>query len=138
PVALRGAGAGVGGSINYNGGIMLGAVVAASIASRVPWRERGRRIALFVAWLAAAFVIGTPFSLLDHGPFVEGLIRQSRHIATPHGLDLGPGGMYHLAFSLRYGVGLPLLAAGLFGFVWLFRSDWRRGALLVTFPAAYY
>src|SRR5207247_8383086 len=110
----------------------------ATIVARVPWRERGWRIALFVACFAIAFVIGTPFSVLDHRPFVEGLIRQSRHIATPHGIDLGPGGIYHLVFSLRYGVGLPLLAAALGGLLWLFRSDWRRAALLVSFPAAYY
>src|SRR5438309_2327374 len=42
--AWAGAAAGAGASIKYNAAIMLAAVVAASIGSRVPWRERGRRI----------------------------------------------------------------------------------------------
>jgi hypothetical protein len=32
----------------------------------------------------------------------------------------------------------PLLAAGLAGVVWLWRRDWRKAALLTTFPAVYY
>ncbi len=142
PFALAGIAAGAGASMKYNAVLMVAplaaAVFVAAKRGRAPVREAVTRVGLFCGLFAAAFVAGTPYAILDHGPFMEGLWRQSRHLATPHAHDLGVGGVYHLVFSLRYGLGVPLLATALAGFVWLARADWRKALLLGSFPAAYY
>jgi len=51
---------------------------------------------------------------------------------------LGIGWVYHLTFSLRHGLGVPLLAAGLAGTAWLLVRRPREALLLCSFPIAYY
>jgi hypothetical protein len=46
--------------------------------------------------------------------------------------------VYHVVFSLRYGVGIPLLVAAVAGWLWLVRYDWRKAVLLGSFPLVYY
>jgi len=137
--ALAGAVAGAGASVKYNVALMAAPLAAAVL---VVTRRRLRLAATRVAWFGllfvAAFVAGSPYSVLDPHQFFRGVISESTHMAIPHGVDLGRGGLYHLVFSLRYGLGLPLLTAGLSGGVWLLKRDWRNGALLGTFPAVYY
>jgi hypothetical protein len=139
PFAIAGAMAGAGASIKYNA-LLMGAplLTAVFVSARGGWREAARRVGLFIALFAAAFFIGSPYALIDGAGFVRGLLHQSGHIAIPHGHDVGIGGIYHLVFSLRYGLGLPLLAAGVAGLAWLSRCDWRKALLLGTFPAVYY
>jgi len=139
PFAIAGAIAGAGASIKYNAILMFVPLVAAVlVAGGGRWREAMRRAALFSLLFAGAFFAGSPYAAIDWPSFTRGLESQSRHIATPHGLDLGRGGIYHVAFSLRYGLGLPLLVVGVAGLVWSLRRDWQKGVLLVAFPFAYY
>jgi hypothetical protein len=58
--------------------------------------------------------------------------------AWQRGLDLDAGWMHHLDFSLRYGLGLPLLAAALAGTVVTLWFEPRLGLLLFTFPISYF
>jgi hypothetical protein len=109
--AVAGVLAGAAASIKYNAVLMVAALIAALVT---PAFARSHTRAS--AWQAAA---------------------ESAHIAVPHSYDLGYGGVYHIVFSLRYGLGLPLLVAGLAGFVWLARADWRKAALLGVFPVAF-
>jgi hypothetical protein len=46
--------------------------------------------------------------------------------------------MHHLQFSLRYGLGLPLLVAGLAGAAAMLILEPVIGVLLLSFPVAYY
>jgi len=139
PFAVAGALAGAAASVKYNGVLMFAPLATAIlVAPARGGRALVRRIGLFAVLFAAAFLVGSPYAALDWPAFWRGLQSQSAHIGTPHGIDLGVGGVNHLVFSLRYGLGLPLLAAGLAGVVWLWRRDWRKAALLTTFPAAYY
>jgi 4-amino-4-deoxy-L-arabinose transferase-like glycosyltransferase len=136
---LAGAAAGAGASIKYNVALMAAPLVAAVfVAARGRWTEAARRVGLFSALFVGAFLAGSPYAAIDRPSFMRGLLAESGHIVTPHGIDIGPGGIYHLVFSLRYGLGLPLLTAGLAGGVWLFKSDWRKAVLLGAFPAVYY
>jgi hypothetical protein len=48
------------------------------------------------------------------------------------------GWVHHLTQSLRYGLGLPLLIAGVAGAIALGRREPRRAALLFAFPMAYF
>ena len=86
-----------------------------------------------------AFAIGVPFLLFDL-PRFRGemtLLRQSMEIGS-RGLDLSAGWLHHLQFSLRYGLGLPLLAAGLAGTAAMLWFEPRLGLLLLSFPISYF
>ena len=93
------------------------------------WAE-GKRV-----WVAAAlaFVAGTPYSILDYRNFLEGLRFDSVHLMAGHGEMLGRGWIYHLMFSLRYGLGTPLLLAAIVGMGVLFVKSWRTALLICTF-----
>ena len=137
--AVAGAIAGAGASIKYNVALMAVPLAAAVfVTARGRWRLAGIRVALFGLLFVTAFVAGSPYSVLEPSSLFNGLIGESRHVALSHGFDLGRGGFYHLVFSLRYGLGIPLLVAGVGGMVWLFNVDWRKGLVLASFPAAYY
>jgi hypothetical protein len=139
PFAIAGAIAGAGASIKYNAVLMGAPLLAAVLVSaRGRWSEAARRAALFGALFAAAFFAGSPYAAIDWQAFTRGFLFESQHIAIPHGHDLGIGGIYHVVFSLRYGLGVPLLAAGIAGLAWLAYCDWRKALLLETFPAVYY
>ena len=62
----------------------------------------------------------------------------ARHLAEGHGADLGRGWVYHVTTTLRYGLGLPLFAAGLIGVALALWREPRRGVLVALFPIAYY
>jgi 4-amino-4-deoxy-L-arabinose transferase-like glycosyltransferase len=116
PFAVAGALAGAAASVKYNGALMFAPLVTAVlIAPASGGRALVRRIGLFAFLFAAAFLVGSPYAAIDWPAFWRGLQSESAHIGTPHGIDLGVGGVNHLVFSLRYGLGLPLLAAGLAG-----------------------
>jgi len=138
PFAIAGALAGAGASIKYNAALMFVPLFIAALVGSKRGRTAATRVGLFTALFTAAFVAGTPFAVLDWHAFIRDVTAESTHIGVPHSFDLGYGGIYHLAFSLRYGLGLPLLMTGLVGFVWLVRVDWRKAAWLVGFPVAYY
>ena len=50
---------------------------------------------------------------------------------------LGRGWVVHLVSSLRFGLGTPLLLAGILGLVWLLVKDRRSGIFLTLFPVVY-
>ena len=52
--------------------------------------------------------------------------------------DLGRGWKYHFTTTLRYGLGIPLLAAGVLGLLFMVWREERRGVLVALFPVAYY
>jgi len=118
-------------------------VVAATIVARAPdepWSatNAARRAATFLACGILGFIAGTPYALLAYPAFVEGLRFESNHLATGHGIQLGYGWTYHLLFTLRYGLGTPLLAASIAGIAILAAVSWRKCALVCTFPILYY
>lgn len=103
-----------------------------------PIRERLVRLVGFGAMMLAAFLIVCPFSVLSHEKFLADLADVSRHLAGGHGPDLGRGWTYHLTTTLRYGLGMPLLAAGILGLPLMLWREGRRGVLVALFPVAYY
>jgi hypothetical protein len=114
------------------------AIAASGERARRIWIA-GRRFLLFVPALAAGFLIGTPFAIFDQARFARDIDGVRRHTMMAHGgVDLGPGWLYLLTVSLRYGLGLPLLAAGLAGLVLLWWRSWRTAFLLTSFPIACY
>jgi 4-amino-4-deoxy-L-arabinose transferase-like glycosyltransferase len=137
--ALAGAVAGAGASIKYNVVLMAAPLAAAVfVSARGRWRLAAIRVAWFGLLFVIAFVAGSPYSVIEPQLFLTGLLSESKHVALSHGIDVGHGGLYHIVFSLRYGLGVPLLAAGIGGLVWLFRFDWRKAVLVASFPVVHY
>jgi 4-amino-4-deoxy-L-arabinose transferase-like glycosyltransferase len=105
---------------------------------RRPMGIRLGRAVAFGAIMTAAFLIVCPFAVLSHEKFLADVMDVSRHLADGHGPDLGRGWTYHLTTTLRYGLGAPLLAAGILGLLLMVWREGRRGILVALFPVAYY
>ena len=97
------------------------------------------RLLAFGVPFACVFAIGVPFVVADYPAFRHAMseLLGSMESGSPH-LELEPGWVHHFRFSLRYGLGEPLMAAGLGGAMLMLVKDWRRAALLLSFPVAYY
>lgn len=132
---IAGALAGLATSTKYNAALLCVPILVAGVLSA------GRPVRLVgIAALAmvGAFLLGTPYALLDAGAFLRDFRYELGHLATGHYVDVGNAWLHHLTASLRYGLGAPLLAAGLFGIVVAFLEDRRRAAVLFAFPLLYY
>jgi hypothetical protein len=137
--------AGLATSTKYNAAIIAVPAVVAVAGLRLttsdstPGRAvRARQAVAFAAAMALAFLFGTPYALLDWRQFATDVLAQSDRLAAAHGLLLGRGWIVHLTTSLRYGLGLPLLAAAIAGFAWMFRAERRTALLLGIFPVTYF
>jgi Dolichyl-phosphate-mannose-protein mannosyltransferase len=97
------------------------------------------RVAYFGLGFALSFAIGVPFIVLDRAPFLAAMGELAHALSVGDArLALSNGWLHHLVFSLRYGVGLPLLVIGLCGAVALLWREPRTGVLFLSFPVAYY
>jgi len=97
-----------------------------------------RRMLFFLITMAGAFLLGTPFALLDFYKFVSDLLFESGYLNYGHGIVLGRGWAYHLWFSLFFGLGGSLWFASLLGIVVLAKTDVRKASVLCSFPLVYY
>jgi hypothetical protein len=90
----------------------------------------------------AAFLLGTPFALLDPKAFAADfahVIRASAnisHAAQIHGL--GTGLTHHFYVSLPLGLGMGLFIAALLGVIVVLRYNASRAIILLAFPVSYY
>ena len=134
--------AGLATSTKYNAALIALPAVLVIATGAVPapdeWRERLRRAALFGTMMTAAFLLTSPYTLLDYREFLEDFMFESRHLRMGHGVDLGLGWRHHLVSTLRYGVGMPILLSGIAGFLLLLWRDPRKGLLVAVFPFSYY
>jgi 4-amino-4-deoxy-L-arabinose transferase-like glycosyltransferase len=99
---------------------------------------RWGRVLRFLLVMVLAFVVTSPYVVLAFGEFSRAIRGVAAHLEGGHGASLGRGWVVHLTSSLRFGLGTPLLLAGIFGLVWLLVKDWRKGTLLALFPITYY
>jgi hypothetical protein len=99
---------------------------------------RDRRPWIFAAAMLAAFLLTTPYSVLDSEWFLSHFLYQFRHLGGGHGLDLGIGGVYHLRRSLPLGVGWPVFLLALAGAGSALRNRWREAVVLLSFPLIFY
>ena len=83
------------------------------------------------------FLYGTAYAVLDPAHFFDVIQFGVSRLIAGYGV-VGRGWTYHLTFSLWYGLGAPLLIAGLFGMTFLWVRSWRQAVLISTFPLLYY
>lgn len=131
-------------STKYNGGV-LAAVGLVAVALGADTQQGSmlskavaRRVTMFLAGMLGGFLIGTPFAAIDYRGFLEGMRFNSHHLVSGHGISLGYGWVYHGMFSLRHGLGTPLLIAGVAGLLVLATRSWRKALFIGTFPILYY
>ena len=142
---------GLAASTKYNAALIavpaLVAIADDTLRSHRSHLAAGRSVVVLVACLAAGFLVGTPFALLDRPAFLADLSTQRRiGLGLQHGSILdparqvygAPGWIHHATFSLRYGLGLPLLIAALAGAGWLAIKRPRLAVLVLSFPVAFY
>lgn len=104
-----------------------------------------KRIVIFTAAAVVFFLIGTPFALLDFYRFKSDLAFEvtslmSRVLETRGRPILAleeRGWLYHLRFSLFFGLGWSLLCASLLGILLFFKTNFRKAAVLFSFPLAF-
>ena len=134
--------AGLATSTKYNAALValpaLLAIFIVPAGMRPPIDARLRRAALFVSLMVAAFLLTSPYSVLDFRRFLADVTFESRHLSEGHGAILGRGWSHHLTSTLRYGVGVPILSAGVLGILLALWRDPRKGALVAVFPVSYY
>jgi 4-amino-4-deoxy-L-arabinose transferase-like glycosyltransferase len=137
--------AGLAAATKYNAVILVVPMIASQLlhvwerpaCRREAWRDPG--ILYFSIPFVLAFAIGVPFILLDRAPFLDAM-RELGHALRVGDvrMDLGNGWLYHLTFSLRYDLGVPLLVTGLAGAGLLLWAEPPSAILLLSFPVAYY
>ena len=120
---------GLSASTKYATALFLPALLAAAFVSPLP-RPRWRAAAAVLAAWGLAFAAASPYVLLDPQAFWRDFSFEWRHFGRGHGIDLGNGWLHHLTFSLRHGLGWPLLAASAAGLCW-FAARRRPGDLVI-------
>jgi 4-amino-4-deoxy-L-arabinose transferase-like glycosyltransferase len=133
---------GLAGSTKYNAILVALPLFVRILQQSRPEAHRARwAIALCLlagCGIAAGFLAGTPFSVVDSRLFLSELRGVQVHFLGGHGADLGYGWTYHLTGSLRYGLGAPMLAAALIGGAWLAMTRPATALVVLSFPVAYY
>jgi hypothetical protein len=150
--ALAGLVCGLAASTKYNAALVVFPAVVA-IGSSANWRlrasafEASRALAALGGALVLGFVLGTPFAVLDGPAFLSDIDAQRQTaMGTRHGtiLDVArqamhePAWVHHLEFSLRYGLGIPLLVVAMAGVCWLVATRRRDAALVLAFPVLFF
>jgi len=90
-----------------------------------------------IAAMVVAFLVVVPYSILDIPTFLNGLAFDARHYTEGHIGNDGEPGLPQLLFYGRhfisdFGVGAVVLAV--VGVTAYCAADWRRAAILVSFP----
>jgi hypothetical protein len=93
---------------------------------------------LFAAAFAAGFVAGTPYALIEFATFKAHFLNDSGQLAHGHNIILGRGWTYHFTHTLPYGLGLPIFAAALAGWIPFGRHYPRPAFVIGAFAAAFY
>jgi 4-amino-4-deoxy-L-arabinose transferase-like glycosyltransferase len=143
---LAAAFAGLATATKYNGVLLLVPLGLSQVfhaVSTTAGRMRAlldRRAVAVGAVFVLACAVGVPFVVFDYPQFSLAMRDMASVLRT--GLapraNLPNGWWYHASVSLRYGLGLPLLIAGLAGVIIVARRDRRTALLAFSFPLVYF
>jgi hypothetical protein len=126
---LAGGAAGLATATKYNGCLIaIALVVAHGLRTRragIPFRQAVIALRLVGALLLAALVFAllNPYLLIEWPKALKDVAWLSERVKSGQYRDIGPGWWYHFSVSLRYGMGVGLLALALGGLV---QTLWRR------------
>src|SRR5262249_25892471 len=108
-----------------------------------PGRSAVSRLAPTLVFLAAfvtAFLLATPYSVLDYPAFSKDLRDDFAHLSAGHALNVNRGWAYHLTRSLPYGLGLGIFVVAIPGLVILLARPrhWAKRLVIGGFAAAFF
>lgn len=106
---------GLAASTKYNLAIFSVVLLLAESLNTDPLRRKLRHLATAMSLVAAAFLMASPFIVLDFSTFWQDLSFERAHFYRGHGSDLGYGWLYHLQYTLPHSLGWPLFGLGLIG-----------------------
>lgn len=143
---LVGVTGGIAASTKYNGlGVGLPFLLAAALR---PWtgpaaarlRPRTAIIALGLAAITGlfAFLVLSPYVVIEWPRFVRDVVWRGDHLGRPHGIDVGPGWRHHALVTLPGAVGWPLYIWSVAGLACLLFWRFRQSIVVLSFPIAYY
>jgi hypothetical protein len=137
---------GLAAATKYNA-VVLGAPMLATLVLHALAQPEGRaRAVLMRGALAlggpfvAIVILAMPFLFFDFERFQSaiGMLTHSMSVGFGPDLGLSRGWLHHLELSLRHGLGIPLLVAGLLGAVAIAAREPRKATVLLSFPVLYY
>jgi 4-amino-4-deoxy-L-arabinose transferase-like glycosyltransferase len=137
---LAGLCAGLAGATKYNGAVVVLVPLAAHVLA-TPWGEWGwlsGRLFLGLGGFLLGFLGGNPYALGNMDQFLNGLATVLHHYGTHQPGFEGTGNWrWYIRTLLTSADSLWIVSAatGLAGILW---RDWRKGLLVVAFPAIYY
>jgi len=123
-------------STKYTGGMILITLPAAHFLRHGPTGFRDRNIYIGLATAALAFLVTTPYSVLDSSTFWQDLQYERQHYSTGHAGMEGDALLFYLEYSWNT-LG-PICIAALAGLVWGFYSRSKEIILLSSFPIGYF
>jgi 4-amino-4-deoxy-L-arabinose transferase-like glycosyltransferase len=98
-----------------------------------------KKFFLFLLCFLVFFLFLNPYFIKEFPNYYQGINYEFKHLKVgPNFFRVDIGWWYHLKFSLFYGLGVSLLAFGLFGLVVVFRSNFKKALVLLGFPLTYY
>lgn len=139
-IILAGLCAGLAAGTKYNAGVaLLLPLTAALLARASSWRWRLGMGALAGLVAGAAFLLTTPFALLDPAPFLRSLHVIANHYATGHpGAEGSDNALWYVGYLWSDGMLPPLTLLALAGLVAVATRYRRAGLALLAFVLPYY
>lgn len=127
---------GLAASTKFIGGIVFGALLITHALRAKNWNElTDLRLAIGVVATVAGFLLGTPFAL-DLPYFLNWLVLNFSFYGSASGVPMESSWIYYLK-NLLLGSPAPIAICGVLGWAWFVKQNWRRGVVLVAFPAMY-
>jgi 4-amino-4-deoxy-L-arabinose transferase-like glycosyltransferase len=143
--ALAGLLGGFATATKYNGAFLAAPFAVSQLlhAMESPGRRAAALFDARLIWFGVPFVlalaVGVPFVLADADRFLAAMGDLMHSMRSGQGASSPENGwLHHLAYSLRYGVGLPLVIAGTVGAVVFGMRQPTTAAILFAFPVAYF
>ncbi len=136
---LAGIFSGLAAGTKYNALLLAVSIfVSHLLRSKDPKSVLSKNMMSSIGFMLAAFFLTTPFLILDPSMAWFDFARHVFPRDVGMNMVFGPGWIHHVAFNLRYGLGLLFLLFGLFGLCLLFERKRNEAIILFSFPVLYY
>ena len=132
--------AGLAGATKYNGAVAIILPILAHVLSTKwgKWGWLNGPLVLSLGAFLVGFFGGNPFAIGNLPDFLNGLATVLHHYGTQHpGFEGRANWRWYPSIFLR-SADAPWVIGGTLGLVDLLLKEWKKGLLLVAFPAIYY